>query len=75
MLATVGDVKSVAKKVWPATVELNIQVIDAPSDECKHGYRVSAFGDRRRLLGRMAAPTLNKLKAQLEQQLDSRSPK
>jgi hypothetical protein len=74
MLATVGEVKSVAKKVWPTTVELNVQVV-APGEESADGYRVSAFGDRHRLLGRMTAPTLTKLKAQLEQQLSLRKPK
>jgi hypothetical protein len=71
MLSTIGDVKSVARKVWPSAVELNVQLITA-TDKSPEGYRVTAFGDHRRLLGRMMAPTLNKLKQQLEYQLASR---
>ena len=71
MLSTIGDVKTVARKVWPSAVEFNVQLVTATGASTE-GYRVTAFGDRRRILGRLMAPTLNKLKAELEQQLESR---
>ena len=71
MLFTIGDVKTVARKVWPSAVEFNVQLVTT-TGAATEGYRVTAFGDRRRILGRLMAPTLNKLKAELEQQLESR---
>ena len=71
MLFTIGDVKTVARKVWPSAVEFNVQLVTATGASTE-GYRVTAFGDRRRILGRLMAPTLNQLKAELEQQLKSR---
>jgi hypothetical protein len=71
MLTTIGDVKSVARSVWPSAVELNVQLVTA-ADNLPEGYRVTAFGDHHRLLGRSMAPTLGKLKQQLEHQLASR---
>ena len=71
MLSTIGDVKIVARKVWPSAIELTVQLVTATSTS-PEGYRVTALGDRHRMLGRMMAATLDKLKEELEQQLESR---
>jgi len=68
MLATIGDVKAVANKVYPAAAKVTVQRVDAGSTTSA-GYRLFAVDGKNRMLGRVSAPTLNQLKDRLEQRL------
>jgi len=72
MLSTISDVKTVARKVWADAITINVGLAptDSPSQKM---YRVSAIGADDCLLGRLDAPSLNKLKALLEQRLTAES--
>ena len=73
MLSTINDVTTVARKVWPDALLINVGLSPTNSLAQKM-YRVSAIGADNRLFGRLDAPSLNKLKALLEQRLTA-SPK
>ena len=70
MLATIGDVKAVANKLYPAATKVTVQRVD-PGTSTSAGYRLFAVDGKNRMLGRVSAPTLNELKDRLEQRLNS----
>ena len=72
MLATISDVVTVARKVWPDAITVNVGLSPTNSLSQKM-YRVSALGANYCLLGRLDAPSLNKLKALLEQRVTARA--
>ena len=72
MFSTVGEVKEVASKVWPAAAEITVHLVAATAD-APQGYRACALGEHNRLLGRVTAASLNQLKDQLEQELAQRN--
>ena len=65
MLPTVGDVKNVARKLWPDATEVSVY-ITAASGETPKRYHVSAFNRRQSLLGRLTADDLSGLIVQLQ---------
>ena len=72
MLSTIGEVKEVAQKVWPAAVEISVHLVAATAD-APQGYRACALGEHNRLLGRVTAGSLNQLKEWLEHELAVRA--
>ena len=66
MQRTIGEVKEVARRLWPAAAELNVHIIAATPDTPKR-YRVSAISEHRAILGRITADDLNGLQTLLEQ--------
>jgi hypothetical protein len=72
MLYTIKDVVSAARKVLPDAVTVNVGL--APTNgPTQKMYRVSAVGPHSRLLGRLDAPSLNKLKELLEKRFSGAS--
>ena len=68
MLATIGDVKAVANKLYPTATKVTVQRVD-PGSSTSAGYRLFAVDGRNRMLARISAATLNDLKDRLEQRL------
>jgi hypothetical protein len=73
MLATIGDVKAVATKLYPTAAKVTVQRVD-PGTSTSGGYRLFAVDGRNRMLGRITAPTLDELKDRLERRLGGHGP-
>ena len=67
---TIGDLKIIARKVWPTALQFNVDLND-PRRGHPGGYFVSAIGNQNLIIGRLAAPTLDDLKLRLQNRLNS----
>ena len=70
MLATIGDVSSLARKVWPDAISIKVAL--APTNSCAQKmYRVTALGENQTIISQLDGPSLNKLQLLLKRQLSA----